>query len=387
MAEGLVRTQQELENVPEEELDRGIDALGGLYYSSHAHLLAFIGAKDARDPESRTTVVGLSAKMGITIALARRWVETARQLRDLPHLASAYETGSLSYEKLEAVAKVATPDTDESLAEAAPTMSVGAIRKLAAKLDQVKDPEPLNAARRFFYRWERDGMFRFSGQLPGDAGDIVAKAIEREMDTMPEMPVEERPSYTQKAADALVNLASARIADDADADRATLVVHTDLSVLTDGEGVAESEFGSILHPDVVRRLACNCRMEVVAHDSKGRTIGHGRTRRTASPWLMRHLKKRDGCCSFPGCTNRRFTEGHHVTFWPDGGRTDLDDMSLLCRYHHKLVHEGKWRMELVDPVTGETRWFRPDGSLYSGGPPPIDEELRQRFFGPLVPAG
>ena len=133
MAEKLVRTQQELENVPEEELDRGIDALGGLYYSSHAHLLAFIGAKDARDPDSRATVVGLSATMGITIALARRWLETARLLRELPHLASAYETGSLSYEKLEAVARVATPETDESLAEAAPTLSVGAIRKLAAE--------------------------------------------------------------------------------------------------------------------------------------------------------------------------------------------------------------------------------------------------------------
>jgi hypothetical protein len=387
MAEGLVRTQQELENAPEEELDRGIDALGGLYYSAHAHLLAFIAAKDARDPDSRATVVGLSARMGISIAQARRWIETARLLRDLPHLAELYESGSLSYEKLEAIARVATPETDESLAEAAPTMSVGAIRKLAAKLDRVKDPEQALAAGRLRYRWGRNGRFRFSGDLPAAEGDLFAKAIEREMDTMPRVPDEERPSYDQRAADALVNLASARIADDADADRATVVVHADLSVLTDGEGVAESEFGSILHPDVVRRLACDCRMQVTAHDHNGRSLGVGRTQRTAPPWLMRQLKKRDVCCSFPGCTNRRFTEGHHVTFWPDGGRTDLDDMSLLCRYHHKLVHEGKWKMELVDPDTGETKWYRPDGSLYSGGPPPIDEELRKRFFGPLVPAG
>jgi hypothetical protein len=387
VAEGLVRTQTELEAASEDELDRGIDSLCGLYYSSHAHLLAFIGAKDARDPDSRATVVGLSAKMGITIATARRWLETARLLRDLPHLAELYESGSLSYEKLEAVARVATPETDESLAEAAPTMSTGAIRKLAAKLEAVTDPEQAHAAGRLTYGWRRNGRFRFSGDLPADSGDIFAKAIEREMDTMPRVPDEERPSYAQKAADALVNLASATLAEDGDADRATVVVHTDLSVLTDGEGVAESEFGSILHPDVVRRLACDCRMQLTVHDDKGQSLGVGRTQRTAPPWLMRQLKKRDGCCSFPGCTNRRFTEGHHVTFWPDGGRTDLDDMSLLCRYHHKLVHEGKWRMELVDPATGETRWFRPDGSLYSGGPPKIDEELRKRFFGPLVPVG
>lgn len=231
--------------------------------------------------------VGVAAELGVPIAQAKRWVDTARRLRKLPHLSASFESGCVSFEKIEQVSRVATPETDESLAEAAPTMNSAQIRKLANKLESAKDPNPAHAARYLRYRWSHDGSeFKFSGQLPGDAGDIFAKAIEREMDTMPKVPEEERPSYSQQAADALVNLASANIAEDPDADRATVVVHTDASVLTHNEGIAESEFGTILHPDIVRRLACDCRLQITAHDSSGRTIGVDRTMRTVPPWLM-----------------------------------------------------------------------------------------------------
>lgn len=387
MTECLVRSDQQLEDASEDELLRGIEALYALHTSAHAHLLAFIAASDARHGDGRDTVVAVSARLGVTLPTAKRWVETARLLTGLPHLAALYESGTLSYEKLEAVARVATPETDEALAAAAPTMTTGRIRQLARKLEVAKDPNPAHAARYLRYRWSRDGSeFKFSGQLSGDDGDILAKAIEREMDLIPKPPEDDRPSYAQQAADALVNLASADIADDPDPDRATVVVHTDLSVLTDDEGVAESEFGTLLHPDTARRLACDCRLQVAYHDPSGRVIGVDRSSRSIPPWLMRQLKKRDHCCAFPGCTNRRFVQGHHVQFWTKGGRTNLDQLSLLCRYHHKLVHEGKWRMELLDPDTGETRWFKPDGSLYTGGPPPLDDAIRKRFFGPLVPA-
>lgn len=369
------------------ELLRGIEKLYALQTAAHSQLLAFIGEMDSRGTDRSATAVGIGAHLGISIATAKRWVETARLLRSLPHLAALYDTGTVSYEKLEAVAKIATPETDAELAETAATMTVGALRRLAAKLQKANDPHPAHRARHLNYAWREGGtVFRFSGQLTGDAGDVFAKAIEREMDTMPQPPTGEFVSYSQKAADALVNLASTRIADDQDPDRATVVVHTDLSLLTGGEGVAESEFGTILHPDTARRLLCDSRIQVAVHDQDGKALNLGRTQRTVPPWMLRQLKERDKCCTFPGCSNRRFMEAHHINEWArDGGETNLDEVTLPCSAHHRLVHEGGWRIEMVDPATGETNWYRPDGTLYTGGPPPLDEATRARFFGPLVP--
>ena len=76
--------------------------------------------------------------------------------------------------------------------------------------------------------------------------------------------------------------------------------------------------------------------------------------------------KRKGL-QFPGCGARRFLHCHHIRHWPLGP-TDLDNLVLLCSYHHRLVHEYGWRVEL-GAVPGTSRWYRPDGSRYEPGPP------------------
>jgi hypothetical protein len=82
--------------------------------------------------------------------------------------------------------------------------------------------------------------------------------------------------------------------------------------------------------------------------------------------MLRQLRHRDRGCRFRGCGSTAFATAHHIVWWSRGGSTDLDNLLLLCGFHHRLVHEHAWTVERA--VDGRVRWFRPDGSRYRGGP-------------------
>src|SRR2546423_967127 len=126
----------------------------------------------------------------------------------------------------------------------------------------------------------------------------------------------------------------------------------------------------------VRRLACDSWIQAVV-EGAGRPLGVGRRRRTVPRSLLHVLRHRDGGCRFPGCTRTRWVHAHHVTFWADGGRTDLDNLLLLCTAHHRFVHEGGWRIE-GDPG-GELRFVHPEGREVQVGPPGLRPEVAERF--------
>jgi hypothetical protein len=106
---------------------------------------------------------------------------------------------------------------------------------------------------------------------------------------------------------------------------------------------------------------------VVIEDRLGRALGVGRMSYEPPAWMMRQLRFRDHGCTFPGCGSRRFTHAHHVVWWSRGGRTDLDNLTLVCSFHHKLVHEFGWSLRLLG---GRTRWYRPNGRRHRTGPAP-----------------
>ena len=93
--------------------------------------------------------------------------------------------------------------------------------------------------------------------------------------------------------------------------------------------------------ETVRRLSCDSSL-VALLEGADRLLGVGRKTRAVPPSLRRALKARDGCCRFPGCTNTRGLHAHHLEHWADGGPTDLENLILLCRRHHRLVHEDGW---------------------------------------------
>ena len=82
--------------------------------------------------------------------------------------------------------------------------------------------------------------------------------------------------------------------------------------------------------------------------------------------MQRALRSRDGGCRFPGCTHERFVDAHHIEHWADGGETSIDNLVLLCRRHHCLVHEGGFGLEKV--ADGRIRFTRPDGRVIDDHP-------------------
>lgn len=109
----------------------------------------------------------------------------------------------------------------------------------------------------------------------------------------------------------------------------------------------------------------------MVEDGAREPIGLGRLSREPSPSMMRQLRYRDFGCRFPGCGTRRFVQAHHIVWWRHGGRTDLDNLLLICLFHHRLVHEHGWVVRR-DP-DGGVRWLHPDGSPYRAGPAPPGE--------------
>jgi Domain of unknown function (DUF222)/HNH endonuclease len=174
-----------------------------------------------------------------------------------------------------------------------------------------------------------------------------------------------RPAPGEARADALVAMADAFLAGGAGAgrtggDRYQVVVHADAATLSGAEpgGRCELEDGSPLALQTARRLACDASfVRLVERD--GQPLRIGRKTRTIPPALRRALNARDRGCRFPGCGSRRFLDGHHIEHWADGGATDLDNLVHLCGHHHRLLHEGGYR--ITRGPGGALRFHRRDG--------------------------
>ncbi|HEX5421211.1 MAG TPA: DUF222 domain-containing protein [Gammaproteobacteria bacterium] len=174
------------------------------------------------------------------------------------------------------------------------------------------------------------------------------------------------------------------------ADRYQVVVHIDQSLLAGSPALidradrrgdsniepqrawdrCELEDGDALAMETARRLACDSSLVGISENADGEPLNVGRKTRSISPALSRALKSRDGGCRFPGCGRTYFTQGHHVKHWADGGETKLGNLITLCHFHHSLVHEGGFSVE----VTGDGGFvFRqPDGTRIEEGGPPAD---------------
>jgi hypothetical protein len=349
------------------------DALNRHISAAHVALLRVIAEVDRRrawhDSGARDLAHWLSIRYGMSWWKADRWIKAAAALDSLPGIADALETGVLGIDKVVELSRFATPETEDELIGWATDSTCATIRRRAdlevrAALEETTELERDRSLR----YWYEDGGRRFGleARMPSAQGAIVAKALERVVDQIPSMP-----TYTDavvieaRRADALLALCSQRIAADADADRATVVVHASLEALS-GRRNAETEHGGVMPPEALQRLACDARIQVVAENEANDAISLGRTKREPSASMMRQLRHRDRGCRFPGCGSSAFANAHHIVWWSRGGATDLDNLLLICGFHHRLVHEHGWTVQRSHD--GRLRWFRADGSRYRGGP-------------------
>jgi hypothetical protein len=311
-------------------------------------------------------------RYGISCWKARRWIAAGHALQGLPRLSESLASGELGIDKVVELARFATRETESDLIGWSKHVSCAAVRHRGDLWARAQRDEVIEAerARSLSWWWFDEGRrFGLQAELPAAQGALVARAIERMAEQVSMMPGEELESYADaRRADALVALCSSRAAEDADPDRATIVIHAQLAGLEDGSGGCEIEGGPAVHPDAVRRLLCNARVQTIVEDAAGEVRGLGRLSREPSRWMIRQIRYRDRECRFPGCGSRRFTQAHHVRWWRHGGRTRLDNLLLICSFHHRLVHEYGWSVRRARD--GTVRWLDPSGVRYRAGPSP-----------------
>jgi uncharacterized protein DUF222/HNH endonuclease len=366
-----------------DQLIQGLDALHVRVSGAQRRLFTLIAEADRReawrDAGARDMAHWLSIRYGISWWKADRWIRAAHALEGLPRIAEAFSSGDLCIDKVVELTRFATAETEPRLIRWAMGVSGACIRRRADLASRSCSEEALDAEQARFLSWwycDSDRRLGLQAELPASQGAVVVRALERMAETVPVMPGEEEACYTEaRRADALVALCSARIAADPDPDRATVVVHATMEALVAGERSCEVEGGGMIGPEAARRLLCTARVQPVIEDGAGDPVHVGRLFRGPPAWMMRQLRYRDRECRFPGCGARRFTQAHHVVWWEQSGPTDLDNLVLVCTFHHKLVHEYGWSVRRQRE--GSVDWFRSDGRWYHPGPaPPRDARER-----------
>ncbi|MDP9639793.1 hypothetical protein J2W18_004742 [Rhodococcus cercidiphylli] len=129
----------------------------------------------------------------------------------------------------------------------------------------------------------------------------------------------------------------------------------------DGTSVGWLPWMGPLSRNTSRQLACDCLLTAIVMDENGNPLNLARTARTVTAKQKRALTARDHGCAFPGCGKpAAWTEGHHIWHWTDGGPTDMNNLVLLCGFHHRLIHHSDWEVFIG---TDQHPWFVPPASV------------------------
>ena len=332
------------------------------------------------------TVSWLRGRHRVSGGVAKRTVDLARALdKQLPVVAEALDAGVLNPEqaRIVAVAVDRVPggvkrDAEECLVGFAATFGPRELGRLAERILEHVDPgladqqevsQVETAERDAFAGRELNvvdvpgtSRVRVHGWLDREGAALLRAALDplsapRRAKDDPDLR-----TAGQRRADALVEVCQRVLAfgklPDTGGERPHLVVTVDYDKLRAGVAAATLDDGGYLSAATVRRLACDAGIIPVVLKGAGQVLDIGRDRRLFNGHLRRALVARDRGCAFPACDRpARYCDGHHVRNWIDGGVTSLHNAVLLCRYHHRLVHEGEWVVEIADNLP---RFIPPD---------------------------
>jgi hypothetical protein len=320
----------------------------------------------------------LSWRCGIGLIAAREKVRVARTLEHLPKISDAMRRGTLSYCKVRALTRVATSENEATLLAVAEAGTVHHVEKLVrtyrrfAGADE-RDAHNARHAERYLQSYvDHDGTVVIKARLAPEQGAQFLNALrtactmlqDAERDSRESYPVPDRPADPPAArnADAVAWMAESFLSGNgsAGAARALVTIHVDEPVLRDAlhDGRCELEDHASIAPDSARRVLCDADVLRVAEDPNGTPMDVGRKTRVIPTPLRRALELRDTQCQYPGCTNARFVDAHHIEHWVGGGQTSLANLVLLCRRHHRFVHEHGYAIEKNE---ASFEFVRPDG--------------------------
>jgi hypothetical protein len=391
------RTVSDLAGLSLVELEEELATLASHIYAGTCRWLELVGELDRRGEWAESGCGSCAEWLAWRCALlpraAREHVRVARRLPELPRVHAAFARGELSYAKVRALTRVADAGSEEELLELARVMTAAQLERAVSAYRRVTtaDANDLHEDAHLTTFWDADGSLVIRGRLAPEEGALFLRALEAARDSLWEQARKaERgsaePRRGPRSAEALVALADAALAsrgDRAGGERYQLVVHVDADALAnDGEGGCALDDGPALAPETARRLACDASL-VAFGERNGESVRVGRKTRVIPPALRRALRARDRGCRFPGCENRRFVDAHHVRHWARGGETRLANLVLLCRRHHRLVHEGGYgideRLRFYDP------WGRRLPRVFRPPPGDADELLRQEHTATIGP--
>jgi hypothetical protein len=368
-----------------ERLGDEIALLSAHLDAATARLLDLIRQFDARggwNSGFRTCAAWLSWRVGLDLGAARERVRVARALGTLPLLVEALARGELSYAMVRALTRVATPETEARLLGVGRAGTAAHVERIVRgwlSVDrgaEARETALRHARRGLRVYQDEDGMVVVRGRLEPEVGALLMQALAAARETLYQRArvpdgeggrgniSAEMSPLAQRQADALALVAESALHHGLDpgapGERYQVVVHVDASVVADpaqpGQSVLED--GARVSPETSQRLACDASRVVMRHDDDGRVVEIGARTRTIPPALRRALLHQDRGCRFPGC-GVRVGQGHHLQHWAQGGPTTLSNLALLCRRHHRAVHEEGF--QVARGPDGALRFRRPDG--------------------------
>jgi 5-methylcytosine-specific restriction endonuclease McrA len=377
-----------------DELGDEIAELSAHLEAATARLLDLIREFDARagwNTGFRSCAAWLSWRVGLDLGAARERVRVARALGTLPLLARALATAELSYAKVRALTRVATPETEEQLLKVGRAGTAAHVERIVRgwrrvdRIAEAREATRRHAGRALRVYPDEDGMVTVRGRLEPEVGALLMQALAAARETLYQRArvqnldvwqtgvSEETPTMEQQQADALALLAETALHHGLDpgspGEHYQVVVHVDAPALADPDQPGQSllDDGARVSAETSRRLACDASRVIMQHGADGRVVEVAAKTRTIPPALRRALQHRDRGCRFPGC-GVRSGQGHHIRHWAQGGLTTLSNLALLCRRHHRAVHEEGYHLDRERG--GELRFRRPDGRPLPAVPSP-----------------
>ncbi len=334
---------------------------------------------------SRSAAGWLVANMRLASGDAHHRVKVARQIAQMPDADAAWREGRINSRHVDAMARVRhCANADAEFAEFEATLVDVALngrpedvatvgRRWRDALDDHLDRDGSNPTqkkqdtdhdrRRANFSRTLDGIGVLDGAFDTEGAEIIKTALDHCYERNHRANDPRTPA--QQRADAIVDIFQHYLDHQhRGANRPHLVIAVDDATLA-GEAVGRCETisGYQLHPETVRRLACDAFIQRIVLTSDGVPLDMGRATRTFTPDQYRAIMIRDGGCRMPGCDARpEDCQAHHITYWENGGLTDLDVGIAICRGagHHRLIHEGNWTIT-GDP-NGEITFHDPDGN-------------------------
>ena len=257
------------------------------------------------------------------------------------------------------------------------------------RLEEAREDRYRHLARSVTTYVDEDGMVVLRARLAPEQGAAIQRALEAAAERLYQESkaaaapnsLEEEVSFVQRRADALTLMAECVLQSDLDRDSAAdwyqVVVHveTPANACDPVQTMVEVDRGPVrVSAETCRRLPCYASVVVIQEGPDGSVLDVGRKTRTVPTPIRRALAARDRCCRFPGCTARR-CDAHHIEHWADGGPTSLDNLMLLCRRHHTLLHEGGISVER--DALGSLTFMRPDGRVIEVVPRAPSDDRRE----------